>query len=77
MAKEFEKAGLPIVQLTALPGLAQGIGTNRIVAGNAITNPAGDYRLDEHQEYNLVKLPVVAKCLRALETEVTEPTILA
>ena len=76
MVKEFEKAGLPIVQLTTLTGLAQCIGANRIVAGNAITNPAGDYEMDQDREYSLVRLPVVKKCLKALETEVTEPTVI-
>lgn len=75
MVKEFEKAGLPIVHLTTLTGLAQGVGANRIVAGHAITNPVGDYELSGKMEYESVRVPIMVKCLIALQTDVAEPTI--
>jgi len=74
MAKEFDKAGIATVQITALPLLAQGVGANRIVTGKAIPHPTGDFTLDKDAEYSLRK-DIVESALRLLEQEVAEPTI--
>ncbi len=76
MVKEFEKAGIPIVHLTTLVGVAKGVGSNRIVGGYAITNPLGDPQRTFSAELNEVRIPLTEKCLKALMTEVSGPTII-
>ena len=75
MVKEFEKAGFPIVHLTTLVGVSKGVGANRIVGGFAISNPVGDPQRSPAAELQEVRLPLTQKCLKALQTEVTGPTV--
>ena len=74
MVKEFDAAGIPIVHITTLATLSQGVGANRIVAGKAITNPTGDHTVTKDAEYFLRK-EIVTTALKALQTEVDGPTV--
>jgi glycine/betaine/sarcosine/D-proline reductase family selenoprotein B len=65
LAKEIERAGIPVVYVTSLPTVATMIGANRIVRGPAITHPFG---LDEKERGRIVE-----RALEMLETDV-EPT---
>jgi len=65
LAKEIERAGIPVVFITSLPTIATMIGANRIVRGPAITHPFG---LDEGERRRIVE-----RALDMLETGV-EPT---
>ena len=76
MVKEFEKAGFPIVHLTTLVGVSKGVGANRIVGGYAISNPMGDPQRSASAELNEVRIPLTEKCLKALQTDVSGPTII-
>lgn len=74
MVKEFDLNGIPVVHVTTLATLAKGVGSTRIVAGKAITNPTGDYELGKEDEYKF-RRKMVKTCLEAFKAEVSEPTI--
>ena len=42
---EIEKAGIPVVQITAVPSASVMVGVSRILNGKTITNPFGDAAL--------------------------------
>ena len=74
MAKEFEKAGLPTVIVTALAPLAKRTGANRIVTGVAMSYPCGDPFLASSEEGEL-RRKIVETAFEALQTAVEGPTI--
>jgi glycine reductase complex component B subunit gamma len=74
MAKEFERAGLATVLVTALAPLAKRTGANRIVAGVAMSYPCGDPFLSSSEEGEL-RRKIVETAFEALQTEVGGPTI--
>lgn len=66
--------GIPVVQITAIPSIAQMLGVNRIVQGRAVTNPVGDPTLTKEQEKEL-RRKYVLKALELLQTDVEGPTV--
>ena len=66
--------GIPVVQITAIPNIPQMIGVNRIVQGQAITNPTGDPSLTKEQEKEL-RLKLILKALELLQKDVEGPTL--
>ena len=76
MAKEFERAGLATVLITAMSPLAQSVGANRIVRGRAVPNPFGDPAIGPDEEYSFRKR-VLERALEALDRTVTQPTVFA
>ena len=42
MIREFERAGLPIVHITNLIKISEGIGPKRIMKGNSVVHVLGD-----------------------------------
>jgi len=74
LAKEIERAGIPVTQITTMTILGQQIGANRIVAGRKVIHPCGDPELSEDADLAL-RLEIVKTALGALQTEVDEPTI--
>ena len=50
------------------------VGSNRIIPGAKIVNPVGDANLAP-QEEKALRRSIVEKALKALQTEVTEPTL--
>jgi glycine reductase len=52
------------------------VGSNRIVPAQKIVNPLGNAELGPIQEQEL-RRSIVERALKALQTEVREPTILA
>jgi betaine reductase len=66
--------GIPVVQITAIPNIAQMVGVNRIVQGRAVPNPVGDPSLDEEQEKEL-RRKFILKALGLLQQEVDGPTV--
>lgn len=55
MTKEIERAGIPIVQVTNLIKIAEGIGPNKIFQGNAVLHVFGDPKLPKHNEIDYRK----------------------
>jgi len=66
--------GIPVVQITAIPNIAQMVGVNRIVQGRAVPNPVGDPSLDENKEKEL-RRRFILKALGLLQQEVDGPTV--
>ncbi len=75
MAKEFEKAGLPTVQVCTITSIALSLGVSRIVPALGIPHPLGDPRLSRDEEQS-VRKALVHKALRALGLQITEPQVL-
>lgn len=50
MTKEFEKAGIPTVQIAAVVDIAKSISVPRLLRGYAITCPIGNPNLTDKDE---------------------------
>lgn len=76
LAKEFEKAGLPAVLVTAIPAVAQSVGAHRIVCGRGVGYPFGDPQAapDAEREH---KSRLIEEVLKALHTDVATPSVFA
>ena len=65
-----------MVQITAIPSIAQMLGVNRIIQGRAVPNPVGDPSLTKEQEKEL-RRKYVLKALELLQKDVEGPTVVA
>ncbi len=74
ITREIERAGLPIVQITAMSMLAKQFGVSRIVTGTGIPHPCGDPGLSPEADLS-IRREIVETALRALQTNVGEPTV--
>jgi len=74
MAKEIEKAGLPVVHACSIIPISKTVGANRIVPTIAIPHPFGDPDLEKQEEKRLRK-ELVKKALRALMSTIEEQTV--
>jgi betaine reductase len=63
-----------VVQITAIPNIAQMVGVSRIVQGRAVPNPVGDPSLTKEKEKEL-RREYVLKALELLQKEVDGPTV--
>jgi glycine/betaine/sarcosine/D-proline reductase family selenoprotein B len=63
-----------VVQITAVPNVAQMVGVNRILRGQSITCVVGNSVLTKEQEKAL-RHKYVLKALDILQTDVNVPTI--
>lgn len=55
MTKEIERAGIPIIHVTNLVNISEGIGTRRILKGNSVLHVFGRPDLPEAQEFKFRK----------------------
>jgi len=76
MSKELEKAGLPVALVSAMFPVAMQVRANRIVKGVSISipHPCGDPSLPKDLDARL-RREIVRTALKALEAEVTGPTV--
>ena len=74
MVKEIERYGIPIVHMATITTISESVGANRIVPTVAIPYPVGNPELAEDRE-RVVRDELVERAIKALGTEVTEPTI--
>ncbi len=74
ISKELEKAGLPVALVSAMFAVAQQVRANRIVKGVSIPHPCGDPNLSKELDARL-RREIIQTALRALESEVTGPTV--
>lgn len=71
---EIEKVGIPVVQISAVPNVAQMVGVNRILRGQTITCVVGNSVLTPEQESDL-RRKYVRRSLELLQQEVDKSTI--
>ena len=66
ITKEIQRAGIPVIQVTNLTKIAEGIGSNRILRGNSVLHVFGDptLPLPSEQAYREKR---VEKALQMLE----------
>lgn len=74
MAKEPDRAGIPVAHITAFTSIALSVGSNRIVFGGDFTSPSGnpDLPIDREKAY---RRRIIDKCLEVLTQDVNEPTL--
>jgi glycine reductase len=63
----LEKAGIPVVQITAARPIAKMVGSNRVVQGTGIVHVTGDAKLPPSDEKALRK-KLVQQALEALQS---------
>jgi len=74
MSKELEKAGLTVAIVSAMFPVAEQVKAHRIVKGVSIPHPCGDPSLSPELDARL-RREIVQTALKALATEVKEPTV--
>ncbi len=55
MVKEIERAGIPVVHVTNLTKISEGIGSHRILRGNSVLHVFGNPSLPAEQEVKFRK----------------------
>ena len=74
MAKEIERAGIPVVHICTVVPISLTVGANRIVPAVAIPHPLGNPALLPEEEKKL-RRKIVENALTALQTEIEEQTV--
>jgi glycine reductase complex component B subunit gamma len=74
MAKEIERAGIPVAYVTTLTSLAEENRANRIVAGVRIPHPLGNPALTGENELSL-RTAVTRRALGVLTETVSGPKV--
>lgn len=74
MAKEIERAGIPVALISALYSLALTTGAPRVVRGARIEHVCGNPRLspEKDREYGM---RIIMTALKSLQTDVPGPTL--
>ncbi len=74
MAKEIERAGIPVVHICSIITISQTVGANRIVPAVAIPHPLGNPKLPLKEEKEL-RRNLLKKAFAALQTPIEEQTV--
>jgi betaine reductase len=74
MAKEIERAGIPVAHICSIITISQTVGANRIVPAVAIPHPLGNPKLSPEEEKEL-RRNLLKKALAALQTPIEEQTV--
>lgn len=74
MVKEFDRLGIPAVQICTIIPIAQTVGANRIVKAVAIPHPIGNPKLEKDDEESL-RRQIMNKAIESLETNIYEQTV--
>ena len=74
MVKEFDRLGIPAVQICTIIPIAQTVGANRIVKAVAIPHPIGNPKLAKDDE-ELLRRQIMSKAIESLETNIYEQTV--
>ena len=69
ISKELDRAGLPVVLISAMYPVAEQVGASRIVKAVAIPHPCGDPSLPPELDSQL-RREIVATALKALQAKV-------
>jgi glycine reductase len=74
MAKEIERAGIPVSIMTAMPAIPLSVGANRVIRGVRVPHVCGDPALSEEKDREL-GVRIVRTALEALTAPVSGPTL--
>ncbi len=74
MVKEIDRVGIPVVHVCTVVPISLTIGANRIVPAVGIPYPLGNPTLSDEESYK-IRMNLVKKALKALETEVEDQTV--
>ena len=74
MAKEIERAGIPVSIMTAMPAIPLSVGASRVVRGVRVPHVCGDPALSDEKDREL-GVRIVREALLALTTPVSGPTL--
>jgi len=74
MAKEIERAGIPVAHVCSITTISQTVGANRIVPAVAIPHPLGNPTLAPGEEKEL-RRGLLRKAFGALTTPIEEQTV--
>jgi len=74
MAKEIERAGIPVAHICSIITISQTVGANRIVPAVAIPHPLGNPKMPPAEEKEL-RRNLLLKALAALQTPIVEQTV--
>ena len=74
MAKEIERAGIPVAHVCSIITISQTVGANRIVPSVAIPHPLGNPKVSPAEEEEL-RGNLLKKALDALQTPIEEQTV--
>jgi glycine reductase len=64
----IEKLGIPVIQITAVPNVAQMVGINRILRGQTVPCVVGNSALNKEQEKAL-RRKIILRALEILQME--------
>jgi len=68
----IEKLGIPVIQITAVPNVAQMVGVNRILRGQTVPCVVGNSALNKEQEKAL-RRKIILRALEILQMEAHGP----
>jgi glycine reductase len=71
----IEKLGIPVVQITAVPNVAQMVGVNRILRGQTVPCVVGNSALNKEQEKAL-RRKIVLRAIEILQMDAPGPKTL-
>ena len=71
VAQEIEKSGIPVVNITAVPSVADMVGVTRILRGFTIPSVLGDLKLSKEQEKESRKRHI-RRALSILQMEIND-----
>ncbi len=74
IAREIERAGVPVAYITAMSMLGKQIGASRVITGVKIPNPCGDPDVPVEADLAL-RREIITTALSALQADVDGPTI--
>ncbi len=74
MAKEIERAGIPVAHVCSITTISQTVGANRIVPAIAIPHPLGNPVLPPGEEREL-RRGLLRKAFEALSTAIEAQTV--
>ena len=74
IAREIDKAGIPVAHITAMSMMSKQLGVNRVVNGVMVPHPCGDPNLPAKSDKDL-RRELVKCAISAIQTEVSAPQI--
>jgi glycine/betaine/sarcosine/D-proline reductase family selenoprotein B len=74
IAKEIERAGIPVALITALTQVAKQAGANRVITGTNIPHPCGDPNEPPEVDHRICRA-VIDCALELIQTDVEGPTV--